>query len=846
MLYIVVRAVDEVSDDVIATLESIPKQLREKVGALVWKPELDRGATTEELCRVLSEAEVRSSDYVMIVRPGTLMNKKLLRELALSKRWTGRSSRIRLVEPGDDPHWIGVAPIAVKYELLQSLDFSFGKFTQDDRCRYFLETLRHEGWYDVVAEKVVLTNDDRIDFLKQDSPQLYEKEWYFDFNKQWYKLLKRYEEVPRIAQLAYVYMLQYRLTHNANNSNKYVLKGQQLRDFYDAVAKNFAFIDDDVLMGAPTTIIRLDRNVRLYLLTLKNPAAEPAYEYEEGNVYRRINDVPVDSAGSLNIAVESMEYYEGKLIVTGHSQFIYDQNETTLVCYCGDKRYVLKDTERFSEYALFGEKIFRYPTFRLEIPGEEVRAARGLSFHLKANSGLTDVRMNVAFTRVLAKLSTLKHSYWYDRNLGRIIKYRGKVIWVTPGGVVRHVYNEARLLWNLLQNVDNEFARQALGLRVLYYLTKPFYGQPIWMYSDKPYKAGDNGEYAYRYASGVEDGIKKYYVLNKKSADVQRFKREGVSFLPYGTLRHKLAFLNASIVFATHENQAPHNSIRGGVIGVRDLFNYNILFIQHGLTIQRLPRILNKSVDSTKKYFVASHFETENLLRPEYGYQKADIVTSGSPRYDGLKSDTKKQILITPTWRNYLAKPGEGKGEARKRNDVFRQSYYFKLYNSLINDKKILAAAEKYGYKIVFLLHPITSAQIDDFAGHDKRVEVIASTDGVSYEEMLTQSDLMVTDYSGVQFDFAYMKKPILYYQPKELPPSYEEAVYTYEKNSLGEILSVHDELVDRLCAYMKNGCKVPKKYRERMDSFFYHHDHSSAKRVYQEAIKFHEKLRRR
>ena len=42
---------------------------------------------------------------------------------------------------------------------------------------------------------------------------------------------------------------------------------------------------------------------------------------------------------------------------------------------------------------------------------------------------------------------------------------------------------------------------------------------------------------------------------------------------------------------------------------------------------------------------------------------------------------------------------------------------------------------------------------------------MLSVNDGISYEDLLTESSLMVTDYSGVQFDFAYMKKPIIYYQ---------------------------------------------------------------------------------
>ena len=65
------------------------------------------------------------------------------------------------------------------------------------------------------------------------------------------------------------------------------------------------------------------------------------------------------------------------------------------------------------------------------------------------------------------------------------------------------------------------------------------------------------------------------------------------------------------------------------------------------------------------------------------------------------------------------------------------------------------------------------SAQLEDFDRNDY-VELIPATGDMSYEKILTESSLMVTDYSGVQFDFAYQRKPLVYYHPDALPPHYE------------------------------------------------------------------------
>ena len=92
----------------------------------------------------------------------------------------------------------------------------------------------------------------------------------------------------------------------------------------------------------------------------------------------------------------------------------------------------------------------------------------------------------------------------------------------------------------------------------------------------------------------------------------------------------------------------------------------------------------------------------------------------------------------------------------------------------------------------------------------------------------------MVTDYSGVQFDFAYMRKPLLYYHPSELPPHYDESIgYSYERDAFGPLIKGHDELVTQLCEYMGNGCKMKEEYVERANRFFAYDDFNNCERIY-------------
>ncbi len=121
----------------------------------------------------------------------------------------------------------------------------------------------------------------------------------------------------------------------------------------------------------------------------------------------------------------------------------------------------------------------------------------------------------------------------------------------------------------------------------------------------------------------------------------------------------------------------------------------------------------------------------------------------------------------------------------------------------------------------------------------------------LSYEKILTESSLMVTDYSGVQFDFAYMRKPIVYFHPEELPPHYDDGIFFYDTMGFGEICTRSQQLVDTLCDYMEHGCVMKDEYRKRADNFYEHSDHNNCERIYHEIMNYqemidHDKLRKK
>ena len=118
-----------------------------------------------------------------------------------------------------------------------------------------------------------------------------------------------------------------------------------------------------------------------------------------------------------------------------------------------------------------------------------------------------------------------------------------------------------------------------------------------------------------------------------------------------------------------------------------------------------------------------------------------------------------------PTWRQELMQ--------QKWNDEknvmewipsmdIKSSSYYKHYYSLLHNQKLQGTCKRYGYKIAFKSHPLLESYISEIAD-DKNIEWWGKEK--SYRDAFAEGSMMITDYSSVAFEFAYLRKPIVYYQ---------------------------------------------------------------------------------
>ena len=779
---------------------------------------------TDNFCKYV-EARIEKEDYIISFNNG---EKKYY-------RYNNKQKGIIKIEEKPEDINIHLYGNVIKKEIFDQINIKEISYKYDLDVNIITKIMM------IVGETFKIVNvsfnpNEIYDDIINDKLEYYNLDWYFEIFDNIENIIKfskdRFNDIIKYAQYIIMYMIKLRIEVNVNVKNKHIINDEKYTIFCKKIGEVLEKLDDTIIMNA-----KGNKNVNYYMLKIKynRNSIDEFREYAK-EIYITLNKNKVMTASSVKLKVILMDIIDNKLVIYGLYPFPIN-DDMKIVAVSNNTTHIAQRIPLYSKYKSFNQTLYQSYAFKLEIDINVDKKQIIIPYLMSKNS---KVKLRINFNKPMAKLNNNQFSYWINGEY--IINYKNEKILIMKNSKSRHLKREFMYLKNLYKDKET---RKCVYLRLLYWLTKPMFRRTIWIFVDKIYKGGDNGEYLYRYSLQQKDNIKKYYVLQEKCLDAQRFKKEKIKFIKYGSIHQRLLFLNSDIAFLTHNNAVSSFSFgKEEEEYFRDLYNYKSICIQHGLTVQYMPHLTNRLNDNLKLYFLASDVEKDNVLEEEYMYANNQevIKVTGSPRYDGLKDKNNRIILITPSWRNYLAIPSNQKGEKRGYNNNFKESDYFKIYNKLINDKRLIDKAKEKNYKIVYLLHPVTSSQIDDYDKNDY-VELVAATDNLNYEKILTESSLMITDYSGVQFDFAYMYKPIVYFHPKELPPSYEEGAYKYETMALGEIVDNSEKLIDTICEYMDNECKIKEKYKNRIDKFFKYHDYHNCERVYNEVMnKFYKK----
>lgn len=235
--------------------------------------------------------------------------------------------------------------------------------------------------------------------------------------------------------------------------------------------------------------------------------------------------------------------------------------------------------------------------------------------------------------------------------------------------------------------------------------------------------------------------------------------------------------------------------------------------------------------------YLATSDDFSQILQEKYFAKKDGVILSGYPRNSifyspemvaGCREKAMKQLqasnpsfdssvkIITymPTFRD-------------NTQEVFS-------FNQLENDQRLRELLERHNAVVVQRAHFVTNQR--GTAQGDGGYERITSLDGITSQELLAASDMLITDYSSCFFDFLMLDRPIIHHiYDYEYYANEDRGLY-YKKEEV--VCGDASQTVDELLAYMDSNLADPEKEAQlrehRRQKFMTYECADSCEKIYE------------
>lgn len=343
-----------------------------------------------------------------------------------------------------------------------------------------------------------------------------------------------------------------------------------------------------------------------------------------------------------------------------------------------------------------------------------------------------------------------------------------------------------------------------------------FLKEKIYIFIERGFDAQDNAWHMYNYYKDKPG--KHYFIISKNSPDLKNVEKKDVIY--YKSLKHFFMINVADCIISTHA----YTFFPGEFMSSKKSkfhFRAKIIFLQHGVTAN-YQDILTYPKFKCDLFICGAKPEYEYILE-KFNHPHNVVQYTGFARYDVLHNiNTENILLIMPTWRLWISS-----------KEQFIQSQYYKEYSKLLENEQLLSVCRREGLKIYFYMHYEFQKYSDLFIEND--VVKICTKQNYNVQDLLKKSKILITDYSSVFFDFAYMKKPIIYYHfdyEKFYNEHYSKGYFDYSNHGFGPICDNESDLLSNILESIYLGVK--QKYINRIDSFFHLFDENNKLRIYE------------
>lgn len=345
-----------------------------------------------------------------------------------------------------------------------------------------------------------------------------------------------------------------------------------------------------------------------------------------------------------------------------------------------------------------------------------------------------------------------------------------------------------------------------------------------WLITERPTDARDNGWVLYKWIRENHPELNLVYAILKSSQDYKNVECLG-KVIEYGSREHWYYYFAASICCDTSWGICAPNPLC--YVLMRNLLppKNKRVFLQHGVIKDYMPEGRKNKLNVD--VFVCGAYPEWEYISNNFGYTSGEVKYLGLARFDRLKniaSMERPKILYMPTWRASLDK------------SKLLTSVYYEKIKDLLSSKLLHDLLDSYNVDLIYFLHPAIRSWKSSFEKFQRNNIKIYNNEDCDLQLLLCSSNLLITDFSSIYFDFAYQNKPVVYYQydyNDYRKGHYLEGYFNYKTDGFGPVVEDELALICAIESFIKNNFRVSSIYQERIERFFPLRDGNNCKRHY-------------
>lgn len=371
-----------------------------------------------------------------------------------------------------------------------------------------------------------------------------------------------------------------------------------------------------------------------------------------------------------------------------------------------------------------------------------------------------------------------------------------------------------------INGTDNK--KEQLKINFAFYLSKILPKRKIIMYEKNSIRYEESASVLYEKLMDL--GYKNvYYIVNKENEKIKNLAEKYKKNLIYKyTFKHYLYFFTAKTFIGT---ESPGHAIElrtANKHSAKRIYSnkFNYVFLQHGVMYMVSLDADGRSffrkgggMPRNAKIVVSSDEEKKHFMELGGEYKDTDFYVTGLPKFDrSIRNKNADKIVIMPTWRPW---------EFNLLRVDAKDAPYYKMLQDIIS-----SIPKEYKNKIILLPHPLVINNIRN----TKLKKYIK--DNVSYDDILRDTAVLITDYSSIAYDAFYRGANVIFWWKEKdfCMEQYNGHLMLNEDNVFGPVCYKSGDLTKAIKnIYLKEQSKDDvAKYRKIVEF----HDNKNTERL--------------